>query len=69
MSNIAQNEISPIRIFRKKLNTSSRTCIGHFIYFTSAVLEIIVKKYYIPRVKTVNLNNIYIGGYLERQKI
>ena len=48
LSNVAQNAISPIRIFGQTLKINDRTCIGHFVSFTSDGQDMIVKKYYLP---------------------
>ena len=62
LSNIAQNAISPIRIFGQTLKINDRTCIGHFFSFTSDGLDMMVKKI-LPSLSKEELIQItFIGG-------
>ena len=62
MSNIAQNAISPIRIFGQTLKINDRTCIGHFVSFTSDGPDMMVKKM-LPSLSKEELIQItFIGG-------
>ena len=62
LSTIAQNAISPVRIFGKTLKINNKTCIGNFVSFTSDGLDIIVKKI-LPSLSKEDLIQIkFIGG-------